>query len=533
MKIDSQRVNQVFPAAANCFMAVALVAVLLSSPQSSSAQTALDTYVAAVDPSSGYSLASIIAIPGSGFTGYNIDLTSQTWGDPSEVTQSWKPLLDSTQNEWEHKMMIAQPDAAPGIPLSNTAILWIDGGSNPDSFDLGTLAAMGNFAQATNSVIVNLPTVPNQSLQFAGEALPRKEDSAIAKTFKQFLDGGDSEWPLLLPMVKSAVAAMDATQEYMQDEQGVTIDKFFIFGASKRGWTTWLTAAVEARPGGPDRVSGIAPGVIDFLNIDESMRHHRRVYETGPVQAPLLNGGFSLAVEEYVVEGVMDQFAPPPGVAISPRVQELLDIVDPYEYRGRLDLPKYMVNSTGDEFFVPDSSQFYFDDLIGPKYLRYMPNTSHSLNDDAIPAVLNFNAALELGLPLPEFSWDVSADGTTMTVDVTDNPANTLEGVKMWKAINPNNRDFRLFTVGAIWNDTDLVDQGGGQYVANVSMPATGATAFMVELSYLIGGAIPLTFTTEVSVAAVPEPASGVLLMFGVAATCLLRGGSHRRNTRS
>ncbi len=530
MKIDSQRVNQVFPATARILVIAALVAVLLSSAQASLAQTSLDTYVAAVDPSYGYTVDSIVT--GTGFTGYNIDLTSQTWRAPSEVTQSWKPLLDLTQNQWEHKMMIAQPDTL----LSNTAILWIDGGSNPDSFDSSTLAAMGNFAQLTNSVIVNLPTVPNQSLQFAGEAFTRKEDSAIAKTFKQFLDGGDSEWPLLLPMVKSAVAAMDATQEYMQDEQGVTIDKFFVFGGSKRGWTTWLTAAAEARPGGPNRVSGIAPGVIDFLNIDESMRHHRRVYATGPVPPPLLNGGYSLAVKEYVIEGVMEQLAPPAGVAITPRVQELLDIIDPYEYRGRLDLPKYIVNSTGDEFFVPDSSQFYFDDLIGQKYLRYMPNTDHGLNEDAIPAALNFNAALELGLPLPEFSWDVSTDGTTITVDVIGNPANTLLEVKMWEATNPNNRDFRLFTtapLGVVWNDTVLADQGGGQYVANVSMPATGATAFMVELSYLVGGAIPLTFTTEVSVASVPEPTSEVLWLFAVAVACLSRSGSHRRNTRS
>ena len=38
-----------------------------------------------------------------------------------------------------------------------------------------------------------------------------------------------------------------------------------------------------------------------------------------------------------------------------------------------------MVNASGDQFFLPDSSQFYFDDLSGEKYLRYVPNASHSL----------------------------------------------------------------------------------------------------------------------------------------------------------
>jgi len=38
------------------------------------------------------------------------------------------------------------------------------------------------------------------------------------------------------------------------------------------------------------------------------------------------------------------------------------------------------MNSTGDQFFLPDNSQFYFQDLPGEKYLRYVPNTDHSMN---------------------------------------------------------------------------------------------------------------------------------------------------------
>jgi len=68
-------------------------------------------------------------------------------------------------------------------------------------------------------------------------------------------------------------------------------------------------------------------------------------------------------------------------------------------------MPKYLVNSTGDQFFAPDSSQFYFDDLLGQNYLRYVPNTGHSLNSDA----LEVNNAVAQGLTLPEFSWTVSA----------------------------------------------------------------------------------------------------------------------------
>src|SRR5205085_4291061 len=78
---------------------------------------------------------------------------------------------------------------------------------------------------------------------------------------REFLKTGDTTWPLLAPMAKSAVRAMDATQEATKKEWGLDIATFTITGASKRGWTTWLTGAVD------DRAIAIAPMVIDMLNM--------------------------------------------------------------------------------------------------------------------------------------------------------------------------------------------------------------------------------------------------------------------------
>ena len=66
----------------------------------------------------------------------------------------------------------------------------------------------------------------------------------------------------------------------------------------------------------------------------------------------------------------------------TPEFRALMKIEEPYEYRDRLTLPKFIVNAAGDQFFLPDSSQFYFDDLRGEKHLRYVPNTGHSLDED-------------------------------------------------------------------------------------------------------------------------------------------------------
>ena len=100
-----------------------------------------------------------------------------------------------------------------------------------------------------------------------------------------------------------------------------------------------------------------------MLNVSDSFKHHYSVY-----------GAYSLAVIDYVTSGVVNWID-------TPEWDELMDMVEPYEYRDRLTLPKYILNSTGDEFFLPDSWQFYWDDLVGEKHLRYVPNSNHSMAD--------------------------------------------------------------------------------------------------------------------------------------------------------
>ena len=41
-------------------------------------------------------------------------------------------------------------------------------------------------------------------------------------------------------------------------------------------------------------------------------------------------------------------------------------------YKDRLTMPKYIIDALGDEFFLPDDSNYFFDDLLGVKYMRYI-----------------------------------------------------------------------------------------------------------------------------------------------------------------
>jgi hypothetical protein len=69
-------------------------------------------------------------------------------------------------------------------------------------------------------------------------------------------------------------------------------------------------------------------------------------------------------------------------------------------------MPKLLIDSAGDQFFLPDSSRFYFDKLPGEKYLRYEPNSDHSLQGNDLRASLTaFYQSVLNGSKRPGFQW--------------------------------------------------------------------------------------------------------------------------------
>ena len=418
----------------------------------------MDAYIAEPDPAYAYTLHARHA--GAGFTAHVIDLTSQTWLGPEEVDRS----------VWKHWLTVVVPDEV----AHDTGLLYISGGSNDSAAPASPNPMLAEIALATKSVTAELRMVPNQPLVFGGDGNERYEDELIAYGWDKFLRGGEVTWLARLPMTKAAVRAMDTITAYCADLDGggVAVEKYVVAGASKRGWTTWTTGAADPR------VTAIAPIVIDLLNLVPSFKHHWAAY-----------GFWAPAVGDYEATGIMDWMD-------DPAYARLLDVVEPYSYLDRLTMPKFLINATGDQFFLPDSWKFYYDDLKGPKYLRYVPNVGHGLDgSDAHHSLAAFYAAHITGTPLPKYDWHLGEDGA-LYVTTEDTPL----AVNLWRATNPETRDFRIETTGPVWKSAPLEPTDGGAYRASVPVPERGWTAFMVEVVFASPLPAPYKFTTGVHV---------------------------------
>lgn len=420
-------------------------------------RTTLDDYVAAPDGAYGFVPAGTL-LDGEGFTIHLVEMTSQRWRNEAEA---WRVDTNGERTSvWHHWLSIIVPDKI----TTDTGLVVVSGGSNdgsPPSGDKDAIVYGAQLAVLSGSVVAVLEEVPNQPLFFADEPFSHREDEIVAYSWDKAMTTGDYSWPVYLPMVKSVVRAMDTVQVFVPSvAPGVAINRFVIAGFSKRGAATWLTAAVDPR------IKAIAPGVIDILNFAPQIEHHLAVY-----------GQYSPAIQDYVDYDIVSRGRTPEG-------QALIQVVDPFSYRDRLVMPKLIINATGDQFFPPDSTRFYFSQLAGETLLRYVPNTDHSLStsDDTLVSAVNalFSWYLNVlyDIPRPLISW--RNDANRLSISTSESALTAL----LWQATNLNARDFRAETIGESWSAAEIGGPGDSEYVAQVEAPPQGWRAYFVELIY-------------------------------------------------
>jgi PhoPQ-activated pathogenicity-related protein len=431
-----------------------------NAPTSDRSDTLLRDYVQAPDSTFRYEI--VHSVPGDQFDYHVLKMYSQHWLTPDIVDQT----------EWWHWVSMIVPKETP----YSTAMLWIGGGSTnskmPEEPNELILAA----ATKTNSVVAQIHNTPFQPITFANDTFgERYEDEIISYGWRKFLEGGakdeDAIWLARFPMTKAAKLAMDAVTEVVQKNYQKPIESYMVGGASKRGWTTWTTAATD------DRVVAIAPVVIDLLNLTPSFQHHWRNY-----------GFWAPAVGDYVREGVMNWVG-------TPEFDRMMEITEPYSFRKNYDMPKLLINAAGDEFFQPDSWKFYWDSLPGEKHVMYVPNSGHDVGDsDALPNLIAFYNSVLKKAQRPTYSWKIEGDQIKVTFD----PANKPAAIKLWSAYNPMARDFRIDVFGPNWTAEEIAVPDSGELTVNMTTPESGYRGYFVELTY--GGENPLKVTTGIDV---------------------------------
>jgi PhoPQ-activated pathogenicity-related protein len=262
---------------------------------------------------------------------------------------------------------------------------------------------------------------------------------------------------------------MDAIQAFVKEKRSQEIGRFVVTGASKRGWTTWLTGAVDPR------VAAIAPMVIDVLNMKEQMPHQVRSF-----------GGYSEKIADYSEKNLPDKLQ-------RPEAKVLLDLVDPYSYRAKLTMPKLILLGTNDRYWPVDAVKLYFGGLPGEKHIHYVPNKGHGLGADAVVAVAAFYDGVLRGESLPRFRWTSQPRGGGLVLRImADDPP---VSARLWRAVAPT-RDFR----DSAWSSEALRPDSEGRFVATVPTPDSGYAAVFGQLTYRSPLGFDYTLSTNVDV---------------------------------
>ncbi|HSI72316.1 MAG TPA: PhoPQ-activated protein PqaA family protein [Fimbriimonas sp.] len=330
-----------------------LFSLLALVPLSIKAPREFYDYLAKPDPA--YS-TTVIATPAE----TKIEMLSQVWqGIP-----------------WKHTILYRQPK---NTKKNGIAILYITG-DGPRPADLLELSLV---VGATGMPVAELFNVPNQPMW------DMKEDDLIAHTFEKYLETDDATWPLLFPMAKSAIRAMDAVEEATKGSDN-PITKFVVTGASKRGWTTWFVGAAKDK-----RVLGIAPLVIDNLNIPAQMPHQIKEW-----------GKYSEQIEEYTRRGLQAKL-------LTPKGRHLTEMIDPYFYRDEIKIPTLIVTGANDPYWTVDAMSKYWGDLRMPHWASIVPNAGHDMGNkvQAIEAVGAFAHSLAGDFKMPKVTWDLKETG--------------------------------------------------------------------------------------------------------------------------
>lgn len=404
-----------------------------------------------------YSLLEKKQLPGVMLQRYNLN------------SQAWSPQGVVSPERWQNGVDIYIPDSA----REKNALVVINNGSNNNGS--GSPVAPTNFSEeelsriavATRTVVIAVSNVPNQVLSYQGVATPLAEDYSVAYTWKLFM--GDTQKyqdaSLHIPMAVSVSQAFRLAKKELAQQN---ITKFMVTGASKRGWAAWLTALSD-----PD-VDAVIPIAFDLLDTQKSLEHMYQSY----------GKNWPVAFYPYYKQGIDQQID-------TDKFASLMTLEDPLTYLNtdmgdRLKIDKYIINASGDDFYVPDNSHFYYGRLPGHNSLRVVPNSTHyGILSVAEQSLITFVNRFQEKQKRPEITEKVqnSGDGKkVLAVSFSEKP----EAVLQWTARNPAARDFR-YACDVKYSSAPVSLSGGERLSISLTTPDSGWQATYIEATFSDG----------------------------------------------
>ncbi|EPD4307343.1 PhoPQ-activated protein PqaA family protein [Salmonella enterica] len=385
-------------------------------------------------------------------------------------SQTWSPQGVVSPERWQNGVDIYIPDSA----REKNALVVINNGSNNNGS--GTPVAPTNFneeelsriAIATRTVVISVSNVPNQVLSYQGVTTPLGEDNSVAYSWKLFI--GDThkyqDASLHIPMAASVSQAFRLAKKELTQQN---INKFIVTGASKRGWAAWLTALSD-----PD-VGAVVPFAMDLLNTQKSLEHMYQSY----------GKNWPVAFYPYYNQGIDQQVG-------TDKFARLMRLEDPLTYLNtdmgdRLKIDKYIINASGDDFYVPDNSHFYYGLLPGSKSLRVVPNSTHNgILSVAEQSLITFVNRFQEKQKLPEITENVQSRGDgkkELVVNFSEKPVAILQ----WTARNPAGRDFR-YACDIKYNSVPVsLATGDNTLSISLTTPDSGWQATYIEATFTDG----------------------------------------------
>lgn len=384
-------------------------------------------------------------------------------GRPSDISvldrHGSEPVRVSFQSQvwrgvaWRHELLIKHPHVLGRPDIVAVLLTGGDGGESQQR-------NAQKLADELGIRVAVLTKIPNQPL-FGGKT----EDVLLSYTLDRYRHSGDATWPLLFPMVTSVVRGIDTLQETLREPHLRVV----LIGASKRGWTTYLSAAVERR------IIGIVPAVYEMIAMREQVALARERY-----------GKDSEKIRPYTALGLTDAL-------LEPRMATLVSWIDPVGYFPRLTIPKLVLLGANDPYWVVDSVREYWDKLPEPKMLRILPNVGHGVLGEAAAAdaIIAFVRMLMNKEKLPSATWRFSsvADGVAM---VTGRGAELLTRCTVWRATSADTdfRDSRFEVSGC------EVAKDGREFKSLFSVSPRENTAVFADLE-TVGGGRTVLLSTE------------------------------------